>query len=176
MTSSAASALVLVLLAVAGCTRAVPAAESGASAAQPGGTGVRPFHVGVPDAALVELRQRIAATRWPDRETVGDRSQGAQLAKLQELLRYWGTGYDWRKLEARLNALPQFVTTIDGVDIHFIHVRSRHPNAMPVILTHGWPGSRRGSSCTRASRSGPGTIPESPRLGIRCSTTSRCTG
>jgi pimeloyl-ACP methyl ester carboxylesterase len=139
--SVAASAFGLVLLAVAGHTRAVPAAESSASAAQQGGTGIRPFHVGVPDAALVELRQRIAATRWPDRETVGDRSQGAQLAKLQELLRHWGTGYDWRKVEARLNALPQFVTTIDGVDIHFIHVRSRHPNAMPVILTHGWPGS-----------------------------------
>src|SRR3982750_847108 len=80
-------------------------------------------------------------TRWPDKETVADRSQGAQLANLQELVRYWGDGYDWRKAEASLNALPQFMTTIDGVDIHFIHVRSRHKNALPVILTHGWPGS-----------------------------------
>ena len=90
---------------------------------------VRPFKINVPDEALVDLRRRIAATRWPDRETVDDQSQGAQLAKFQELVRYWGTDYDWRKAEARLNALPQFMTTIDGVDIHFIHVRSRHPNA-----------------------------------------------
>jgi pimeloyl-ACP methyl ester carboxylesterase len=89
----------------------------------------------------VDLRQRIAATRWPDRETVKDQSQGVPLAKLQELVRYWGTDYDWRKVEAKLNALPQFVTTIDGLDIHFIHVRSRHPNALPLIITHGWPGS-----------------------------------
>ncbi|HXL77547.1 MAG TPA: epoxide hydrolase, partial [Candidatus Eisenbacteria bacterium] len=87
------------------------------------------------------LRQRIAATRWPDREIVTDRSQGAQLAKIQALVRYWGTGYDWRTAEAKLNALPQFVTKIDGLDIHFIHVRSRHPNALPLIMTHGWPGS-----------------------------------
>ncbi|PWT87055.1 MAG: multidrug MFS transporter [Proteobacteria bacterium] len=102
---------------------------------------VRPFRVSVPDEQLVDLRRRIAATRWPDRETVGDQSQGVQLAKLKELMRYWGTDYDWRKGEARLNAVPQFMTTIDGVDIHFIHVRSRHPNAMPLIMTHGWPGS-----------------------------------
>ena len=102
---------------------------------------IRPFRVQVPQAALDDLRRRIAATRWPDRETVADRSQGTQLAKLQELVRYWGTDYDWRVLEAKLNALPQFVTTIDGLDIHFIHVRSRHPNALPVIVTHGWPGS-----------------------------------
>src|SRR5688572_32155909 len=102
---------------------------------------IRPFKVAVPQAALDDLRQRIKATRYPDKETVGDRSQGTQLAKLQELVHYWGTGYDWRKLEAKLNALPQFVTTIDGIDIHFIHVRSRHPNALPVIITHGWPGS-----------------------------------
>jgi hypothetical protein len=102
---------------------------------------VRPFTVNVPQVALDDLRRRIAATRWPDKETVTDRSQGTQLAKLQELVHYWGTGYDWRKVEARLNALPQFVTTIDGLDIHFIHVRSRHPNALPVIVTHGWPGS-----------------------------------
>ena len=104
-------------------------------------TAIRPFQVHVPDSALVDLRKRIAATRWPDRETVNDQSQGIQLAKLQELVRYWGTGYDWHKAEAKLNALPQFTTTIDGVDIHFIHVRSRHPNAMPLIMTHGWPGS-----------------------------------
>jgi pimeloyl-ACP methyl ester carboxylesterase len=102
---------------------------------------IRPFKVQVPQAALDDLRTRINATRWPDKETVDDRSQGTQLAKLQELVRYWGTDYDWRKLEKRLNALPQFVTTIDGVEIHFIHVRSRHPSALPVIITHGWPGS-----------------------------------
>jgi pimeloyl-ACP methyl ester carboxylesterase len=102
---------------------------------------IRPFRIHVPDADLAELRRRVLATRWPDRETVPDQSQGIQLAKLQELVRYWGTSYDWRKVEARLNRLPQFTTTIDGVDIHFIHVRSRHPNALPVIITHGWPGS-----------------------------------
>ncbi len=102
---------------------------------------IRPFRVDIPDEALVDLRRRIAATRWPDKETVVDQSQGAQLARLQELVRYWGSGYDWRKAEAKLNALPQFVTTIDGVDIHFLHVRSRHKNALPVIITHGWPGS-----------------------------------
>src|SRR5438874_1370381 len=107
-----------------------------------GATGaIRPFSVNVPEDALVGLRQRIAATRWPDRETVPDRSQGVQLEKLQALVRYWGTGYDWRKAEAKLNALTQFMTTIDGLDIHFIHVRSRRPNALPVIITHGWPGS-----------------------------------
>jgi pimeloyl-ACP methyl ester carboxylesterase len=102
---------------------------------------IHPFTVHVPQATLDDLRRRIAATRWPDKETVVDRSQGAQLAKLQDLVHYWGTGYDWRKLEAKLNALPQFTTNIDGVDIHFIHVRSRHKNALPMIITHGWPGS-----------------------------------
>ena len=102
---------------------------------------IRPFKVQVPQAALDDLRRRIAATRWPDKETVADQSQGAQLAKLQDLVRYWGSGYDWRKAEAKLNALPQFTTNIDGVDIHFIHVRSRHKNALPAIITHGWPGS-----------------------------------
>lgn len=104
-------------------------------------TAIRPFRINVPDKDLKELRRRIQATRWPDKETVGDKSQGVQLAKLQELMKYWGTGYDWRKTEAKLNALPEFVTTIDGVDIQFIHVRSKNPNAMPLILTHGWPGS-----------------------------------
>src|SRR4051794_6193820 len=102
---------------------------------------IRPFRVRVPEAALVDLRRRIAATRWPDKETVADDSQGAQLAKLQELVRYWSTGYDWRKAEAKLNAYAQFITKIDGLDIHFIHVRSRHPNAMPLVIAHGWPGS-----------------------------------
>jgi pimeloyl-ACP methyl ester carboxylesterase len=102
---------------------------------------IRPFRARVSDAAIVDLRRRIAATRWPSRELVGDRSQGGQLATLKELARYWSTEYDWRKAEAKLNALPQFVTKIDGVDIHFIHVESRHPNAMPLIMTHGWPGS-----------------------------------
>jgi pimeloyl-ACP methyl ester carboxylesterase len=102
---------------------------------------IRPFHVHVADTQLADLRNRLAATRWPSKETVADGSQGAQVAQLQDLVRYWGTHYDWRKAEAQLNALPQFVTTIDGVDIYFIHVRSRHPNAMPLILTHGWPGS-----------------------------------
>jgi pimeloyl-ACP methyl ester carboxylesterase len=105
------------------------------------GNAIRPFRINVPEAELVDLRRRIAATRWPERETVNDHSQGVQLAKIQPLVRYWGTDYDWRKAEAKLNALPQFVTTIDGLDIQFIHVRSRHPNAMPLIMTHGWPGS-----------------------------------
>src|SRR5262245_14542086 len=102
---------------------------------------IRPFRINAPEDRLLDLRRRIAATRWPDKETVSDRSQGAQLEKLQELTRYWGTDYDWRKSEAKLNELPQFITTIDNVDIHFIHVRSRHPNALPIIITHGWPGS-----------------------------------
>jgi len=109
--------------------------------AQPEERAIRPFKVHIPQAALDDLRRRINATRWPDKETAADRSQGIQLAELQALVRYWGSGYDWRKVEKRLNALPQFVTKIDGVDIHFIHVRSRHPDAMPVIVTHGWPGS-----------------------------------
>jgi len=102
---------------------------------------IRPFHISVPDSELVDLRRRVLATRWPDKETVRDQTQGVQLAKIQGLVHYWGTDYDWRKAEARLNALPQFVTTIDGLEIHFIHVRSRHPNALPLLITHGWPGS-----------------------------------
>src|SRR5918995_1573486 len=102
---------------------------------------VRPFHVDVPEEKLAELRRRIAATRWPSKELVEDRSQGVQLATLRELARYWETNYDWRKAEAELNALPQFKTEIDGVDIHFIHVRSQHEDAIPLIMTHGWPGS-----------------------------------
>ena len=105
------------------------------------GDAIRPFRVNIPEEALADLRRRIAMTRWPDRETVSDESQGVQLATVQELARYWGTDYDWRKIEARLNALPQFMTEIDGLDIHFIHVRSKHENALPLIVTHGWPGS-----------------------------------
>ena len=127
-----AVALAFGLVALSSPGRAQAASEDGS---------IRPFKVQVPQAALDDLRRRIAATRWPDKETVADRSQGTQLAKLQELVRYWGTDYDWRKVEARLNAMPQFVTTIDGLDIHFIHVRSRHADALPVIVTHGWPGS-----------------------------------
>jgi pimeloyl-ACP methyl ester carboxylesterase len=105
-------------------------------------TAIRPFHVNnVPEAELTELRRRINATRWPERETVTDASQGVQLATIQKLARYWATDYDWRKIEAKLNALPQFITEIDGLDIHFIHVRSKHENALPLIVTHGWPGS-----------------------------------
>src|SRR5207302_5256791 len=102
---------------------------------------IRPFHVNVPEAELTELRRRINNTKWPERETVTDATQGVQLATTQALARYWGTEYDWRKCEARLNALPQFITEIDGLDIHFIHVRSKHEDALPLIVTHGWPGS-----------------------------------
>ena len=106
-----------------------------------GSTAIRPFQVGFPEAELIELRRRVNATRWPERETVSDDSQGVRLAMMQELARYWGTDYDWRMCEARLNALPQFLTEIDGLDIHFIHVRSGHEGALPLIVTHGWPGS-----------------------------------
>jgi pimeloyl-ACP methyl ester carboxylesterase len=105
------------------------------------GTEIRPFSINIPEEALADLRQRIAAMRWPEKETVADSSQGVRLSTIQELARYWATDYDWRKTEAKLNALPQFITEIDGLDIHFIHVRSKHENALPVIITHGWPGS-----------------------------------
>jgi len=104
-------------------------------------TEIRPFRVGMPEEAIADLRRRIAATRWPDGETVADDSQGVRLAMMQELARYWATDYDWRKCEAKLNDLPNFMTEIDGLDIHFIHVRSQHENALPLIVTHGWPGS-----------------------------------
>src|SRR3712207_2469372 len=104
-------------------------------------TPIRPFRVDVPEEELIDLRRRIAATQWPEKETVADQSQGVQLATMQELARYWATDYNWRKCEAKLNALPQFITEIDGLDIHFIHVRSKHENALPLIVTHGWPGS-----------------------------------
>ena len=108
---------------------------------QSGATAIRPFHVDVPDAALDDLRRRIAAVRWPSKELVTDRSQGVQLATIQALARYWLNDYDWRRCEARLNDLPQFTTEIDGLDVHFIHVKSRHEDALPLIMTHGWPGS-----------------------------------
>ena len=104
-------------------------------------TEIRPFHVDIPEEALDDLRRRIAATQWPEKETVADQSQGVPLATMQELARYWATDYDWRKCEAKLNALPQFITEIDGLDIHFIHVRSQHEDALPLIVNHGWPGS-----------------------------------
>jgi pimeloyl-ACP methyl ester carboxylesterase len=103
--------------------------------------GIKPFRVNVPEPALIELRRRINATNWPEKETVTDASQGVQLATMQALARYWATDYDWRKIEAKLNALPQFTTEIDGLEIHFIHVRSKHEHALPLIVTHGWPGS-----------------------------------
>ncbi|HEX8915161.1 MAG TPA: epoxide hydrolase, partial [Humisphaera sp.] len=149
-----AAAAGLALLAAGGRAqdrpKAVPQASGNSPAATPlpatpdpstADESIRPFRVDVPETALVDLRKRIAATRWPSRELVPDATQGVQLATMQALAQYWRTDYDWRKFEARLNALPQFVTTIDGTDVHFIHVRSKHPNAMPLILTHGWPGS-----------------------------------
>src|SRR5436853_1061361 len=102
---------------------------------------IRPFHIEIPEEQIDDLRRRIAAARWPSKELVEDRSQGVQLATLREVARYWESDYDWRKAEAKLNALPQFTTEIDGVEIHFIHVRSAHENALPLIMTHGWPGS-----------------------------------
>src|SRR4051812_32528078 len=109
--------------------------------AQETGRAIRPFHVDVPDEALAEMRRRIAATVWPERETVPDSSQGVPLAAMQQLARHWATDYDWRTCEAKLNALPQFVTEIDGLDIHFLHVRSQHEDALPLVVNHGWPGS-----------------------------------
>jgi pimeloyl-ACP methyl ester carboxylesterase len=128
LASSATSALAVV--------SATPAAAENHA-----GTAIRPFRANVSDADLVDLKRRLAATRWPTKELVGDRSQGVRLATLRELARYWSTEYDWRRCEARLNALPQFTTEIDGVEVHFIQVRSRHENALPLIMTHGWPGS-----------------------------------
>src|SRR5271157_4921986 len=102
---------------------------------------ILPFQVGFSEAELAELRRRVSATRWPERETVSDDSQGVPLALMQDLARYWAADYDWSRCEAKLNALPQFITEIDGLDIHFIHVRSKHEDALPLIITHGWPGS-----------------------------------
>jgi pimeloyl-ACP methyl ester carboxylesterase len=128
------------VLATAAAVGAVSLLSERVTAAADGST-IRSFRINVPEEALVDLRRRIAATRWPERETVTDASQGVQLATTQALARYWATEHDWRKIEARINALPNFITEIDGLDIHFIHVRSKHENALPMIVTHGWPGS-----------------------------------
>jgi pimeloyl-ACP methyl ester carboxylesterase len=130
-----------VALLVIGGTIAMAQTQTEARAGAQGSDAIRPFHVHFSDEALADMKRRIAATRWPDKETVADQTQGVQLATMQKLARYWEKDYDWRKVEARLNALPQFVTNIDGVDIHFIHVRSKEKNALPMIVTHGWPGS-----------------------------------
>jgi pimeloyl-ACP methyl ester carboxylesterase len=124
-------------VAAAGAASLLPAQTAAAVA----GDAIRPFRVEVPEEKLVDLRRRVAATQWPEKETVADQSQGVPLATVQRLAQHWQTAYDWRKVEARLNALPQFITEIDGLDIHFIHVRSKHDNALPLIVTHGWPGS-----------------------------------
>jgi pimeloyl-ACP methyl ester carboxylesterase len=133
------------VVSLTGCTSNATPAGASPVAVRPSAPAdkdaIRPFQVHVPDDQLADLRRRIAATRWPDPETVTDRSQGAQLAKVQDLVHHWGSDYDWRKAEARLNALPQYLTNIDGLDIHFIHVRSGRPGAMPMVMTHGWPGS-----------------------------------
>jgi len=144
--SALASAFALVFSASASFAQAVSPADAAVDApSQTSGatedTTIRPFHAHIPEAQLTDLKKRILATRWPDKETVNDQSQGVQLATMQKLLAYWGKGYDWRKAEARFNALPQFVTKIDGVDIQFVWVRSHNPNALPLIMTHGWPGS-----------------------------------
>jgi len=128
-------------LVIMAATVVIAAMFSASAGAASGENAIRPFRVHIPEADVADMRRRLLATRWPDKETVADQSTGVPLARLQQLVQYWGTGYDWRKVEAKLNALPQFMTNIDGVDIHFIHVKSRHPNALPMIITHGWPGS-----------------------------------
>jgi pimeloyl-ACP methyl ester carboxylesterase len=139
--AAAATAITAAPLGLLGLPHKSEGSSTVAEHTETGRTGLRRFHVNVPDAELTRLRRRIGATRWPERETVADASQGVPLASLQELARYWASGYDWRRCEKRLNALPQFITEIDGLDIHFIHVRSRHEDALPLIVTHGWPGS-----------------------------------
>ena len=141
ITSAAAGAFGLVLLAAPCDAQTVTPKGTTVTQSETTTAAIRPFRVNVPDEALVDLRRRIVATRWPERETVVDESQGVPLAMIQDLARYWATDYDWRTCEAKLNALPQFITEIDGLDIHFIHVRSKHENALPLIVTHGWPGS-----------------------------------
>jgi pimeloyl-ACP methyl ester carboxylesterase len=130
----------LATTAALGAVSLFPATLEAAAAAM-GGTAIRPFHIHFPDSDLADLRRRVAATRWPDKEQVLDTTQGVQLAPMQALAQHWANGYDWRKVEAKLNAVPNFLTEIDGLDIHFIHVRSKHANALPLIVTHGWPGS-----------------------------------
>ena len=139
--TTAALAITAAALGLLGLAERSDALSTVAEHTGPDKAAVRPFQVTVPDAELTALRKRINATVWPERETVADASQGVPLATMQELARYWATEYDWRKVEAKLNALPQFITEIDGLDIHFIHVRSKHANALPLIVTHGWPGS-----------------------------------
>ncbi len=144
--SATMGALGLAIVAASGCAESLSTSVASGTAptvypARAEDATIRQFQFHAPDEALADLRRRIAATKWPSRETVADDSQGVQLATMRELARYWQTDYDWRKVEARLNALPQFVTNIDGLDIHFIHVRSKQPNALPMIVTHGWPGS-----------------------------------
>ncbi|GAA0924768.1 epoxide hydrolase [Kribbella koreensis] len=134
--ATSAAAVTVASTAALSSTEALAGPEAAAT-----DTAIRKYKVNVPDYVLADLRHRIKATRWPAKETVADQSQGVQLAKLQELVHYWGTRYDWRKVERRLNAQPQFVTKIDGLDIHFTHIRSKHANALPLIITHGWPGS-----------------------------------
>src|SRR5687767_7674401 len=150
LSSAAAAAVGLSPLACASYGQAVQSSDSQPAVIRwaPGPTGdatrdssIRPFRFSASEEALADLRRRIAATQWPEKETVSDATQGVQLATMQKLAQYWANDYDWRKVEARLNALPNFITEIDGLDIHFIHVRSKHPNALPVIVTHGWPGS-----------------------------------
>lgn len=140
LAASTVTALTAVASSAFGLSAARPAGAAEAAEAV-GDAAIRPFRIHVPKKELTDLRRRVVATRWPARETVTDQSQGVQLAKLQELVQYWGTDYDWRKVEAKLNALPQFVTKIDGLDIQFTHIRSQHPNALPMVMTHGWPGS-----------------------------------
>src|SRR6266436_2508044 len=139
--SVSARTAVAALALVAAIIPVLASDQSGSTVAVKPSTEIRPFHVNVPKAELTELRKRIQATKWPTPELVADPSQGVQLATMEKLARYWANEYDWRKCEAKLDALPQFITTIDGVDIHFIHVRSKHKNALPIIVTHGWPGS-----------------------------------
>ncbi|MCF6113098.1 epoxide hydrolase family protein [Mesorhizobium muleiense] len=127
----------LAVSAVAGAVALLPPTMAAAAEAE----SIHPFRVDIPDAAVADLRRRLAATRWPDMETVTDQSQGVQVARLRELFDYWMTDYDWRKVETRLNELPMFIIEIDGLDIHFIHIRSPHANALPMVMTHGWPGS-----------------------------------
>ena len=143
---AAAAAVSLLSLSGPGRTQVAVAADAATDLppATPGGAddaSIRPFQYHVSEEALLDLRRRVASTRWPEAETVSNTSQGVQLATMQKLATYWGSGYDWRRCEAKLNALPMFVTRIDGLDIHFIHVRSKNPNALPIIITHGWPGS-----------------------------------
>ena len=146
--TSMAMAIVGLSVLATSCAQATPAARAREASAPStrliaagDAAAIRPFQYRASEEALADLKRRLAATRFPDKETVADRSQGAHLAEMQELIRYWSSGYDWRKAEAKLNSFPQSTTTIDGLDIHFIHVRSRHPDAMPVIVIHGWPGS-----------------------------------